>query len=74
MDKPCILSLVCADDQKEIIMFRELRGNLIPFKEVSICCSLIIKASARKEIQASLHVVTHKTLIHFFLPEILDRI
>jgi hypothetical protein len=40
MDRPCILSLVCADDRKEIITFQELIGSLIPVKEVSICCSL----------------------------------
>jgi hypothetical protein len=72
--RPCILSLVCADDRKEIITFQELTGSLIPVNEVSICCGLFIKAGARKEIRAFPHVVMHKTLIHFFLPEILDGI
>ena len=36
-DGPCILSLMGADDGKEVITFQELTSSLVPVNEVSIC-------------------------------------
>ena len=48
---PCILSLVCANDRKEVITFQELTCGLIPVNGVSeYMLPSLINQSARKEI------------------------
>jgi hypothetical protein len=36
MDRPCTLSLVCADDRKEAITFQERISSLIPVNEAPL--------------------------------------